>query len=278
MDDQTGDLRPVELLQQLGLKEYEAKSFVALSRVESGTAKDVSALSEVPRTRVYDAVRVLESKGLVEVQHSSPKEYRAVSVDEAIETLQYEYQARFDSLREELENLDTATLEGGEEITHEVWTLQGEAAISSRAIGRIDEAEDEIFFIVGDGWFLSEEVAAALERARERGVEVYVGTPDGQVAAEVAELRPAVAALGWGLDSMSVSELADDDTEIGRVLLVDRSTLLVSTYHGDPDGEDIEEVGVFGTGFHNGVVTIVRRILAAGFGNREGEGHRPDDE
>ena len=61
-----------EVLQRLGLKEHEARCFVGLSRVEAGTAKQLSEMTEVPRTRVYDAIRVLETQGLVEIQHSSP--------------------------------------------------------------------------------------------------------------------------------------------------------------------------------------------------------------
>ena len=57
----------VEVLQQLGLKEYEAQCFVGLSRLSTGTAKQLSEITDVPRTRVYDAVRVLEAKGLVVV-------------------------------------------------------------------------------------------------------------------------------------------------------------------------------------------------------------------
>ncbi|MFT4923715.1 MAG: sugar-specific transcriptional regulator TrmB, partial [Haloarculaceae archaeon] len=41
----------IELLQELGLKEYEAKCFVALCRLPQGTAKDISEISDVPRTR-----------------------------------------------------------------------------------------------------------------------------------------------------------------------------------------------------------------------------------
>ena len=84
----------VEVLQQLGLKEYEARCFVGLSRLNTGTAKQLSELTEVPRTRVYDAIRVLESQGLVEIQHSSPQQFRAVSLDEATETLRDQYEDR----------------------------------------------------------------------------------------------------------------------------------------------------------------------------------------
>ncbi|RLM77810.1 TrmB family transcriptional regulator, partial [Halobellus sp. Atlit-38R] len=51
MEDVSNQDQAIELLQQLGLKEYEAKSFVALARRQRGTAKDISETSEVPRTR-----------------------------------------------------------------------------------------------------------------------------------------------------------------------------------------------------------------------------------
>lgn len=41
-----------EVLQQLGLKEYEAQCFVGLSRLSTGTAKQLSETTDVPRTRV----------------------------------------------------------------------------------------------------------------------------------------------------------------------------------------------------------------------------------
>ena len=52
MSGDSNKARAVGLLQELGLKEYEAKSFVALTRRESGTAREISDTSEVPRTRV----------------------------------------------------------------------------------------------------------------------------------------------------------------------------------------------------------------------------------
>ena len=48
------------------MKEYEAQCFVGLSRLSSGTAKQLSEITDVPRTRVYDAIRLLEVQGLVD--------------------------------------------------------------------------------------------------------------------------------------------------------------------------------------------------------------------
>ena len=51
------------MLQELGLREYEARCFVGLSRLPTGTAREISEVTEVPRTRVYEATRVLAAEG-----------------------------------------------------------------------------------------------------------------------------------------------------------------------------------------------------------------------
>src|SRR6056297_4042684 len=104
MDTDANVEEAIEVLQQLGLKEYEARCFVGLTRLKTGTAKKLSELTEVPRTRIYDAIRVLEAQGLVEIQHSSPQRFRAVSLEEATETLRDQYEARVERLATALRN------------------------------------------------------------------------------------------------------------------------------------------------------------------------------
>jgi sugar-specific transcriptional regulator TrmB len=42
----------IHRLEQFGLSRYAARTFVALSTLGVGTARDVSRIAEVPRTRV----------------------------------------------------------------------------------------------------------------------------------------------------------------------------------------------------------------------------------
>ena len=94
MDGTESAEQAIELLQQLGLKEYEACCFVGLTRLDTGTAKRLSEITEVPRTRVYDAIRVLEAQVLVEIQHSNPQRFRAAPLGEATETPRAQYEDR----------------------------------------------------------------------------------------------------------------------------------------------------------------------------------------
>jgi sugar-specific transcriptional regulator TrmB len=269
MTDRSIQRRAVELLQKLGLKEYEAKSYVALSRLPQGTAKEISELSEVPRTRVYDAIGVLEAKGLVETQHSNPKRFRAVPDDEAVETLRSAYEDRTDALQRALGEVEPADLDAGTELTHEVWSLAGEAAVRGR-VGRIaDDATSEIVLIVVAEGVLTADLLERLRAAADRGVDVLVGASDESVVDRVDETLPAVETFRWELAWLSEPTAPDDGTELGRLLLVDRETMLVSTIAGDPSRR--RERAVFGRGFDNGLVTVARRLMARGLAANAGD-------
>jgi sugar-specific transcriptional regulator TrmB len=275
MDDISNESEAVGLLQELGLKEYEARSFVALSRRAHGTAKEISETSEVPRTRVYDAVRVLESRGLVDVQHSSPQRYRAVPVDEAVEILRSEYEQRAKSLRQALAGLAPVEDDSSTDVTHEVWALSDGGSIATRNSRLIDSADREVVLVVGRQETFTGELADRLADAQERGVNVIVGTATESMAAELREALPGVEVFLSGLDWLSRSALPDDDTAISRLLLVDRQAILVSTIDV-ADGPAADERAVFGRGFDNGLVAIVRRLMATGLLADHDPGARPE--
>jgi len=261
MDNLSPQETATELLQQLGLKEYEARCFVALSRLGTGTAKDISEISDVPRTRVYDAVRVLETKGLVEIQHTNPQQFRAVSVDEAAQTLRLEYESRTDELRSTLTNLAPASQSGESGVAHEVWSLSGSGALSARTDELVDAATEEVVLVVGAEQVFTDSIVDQLETAQREGVSVIVGTVSQRISEQVREQLPDAEVFVSGLEWLEgVPDDPSDGTKIGRLLLVDREALLISTIHTD----DEHERGVFGRGLQNGFVTVVRRLLATG--------------
>ena len=264
MDDIASHEEANELLQQLGLKEYEAKTFVALTRLPQGTAREISEISDVPRTRVYDAVRVLESKGLVEVQHSNPQQFRAVSIDEAADTLHEEYATRTDTLRDVLGSIDVAATDVEADVTHEVWALSGTTAIRNRTQQLIDEADQEVVLVVGDESVLTDELIERLVASENRGVGVVIGTTNEVIRDRVQREVPESEVFVSGLEWLSGSMRPDDDTEISRLVLVDESAILVSTFQETPSGGHTHEQAVFGRGFDNGLVTITRRLMATG--------------
>ncbi|MGB9985542.1 TrmB family transcriptional regulator [Salarchaeum japonicum] len=264
MDDDSNQQEAIELLQQLGLKEYEAKCFVALSRRQRGTAKDISETSDVPRTRVYDAIRVLETKGLVETQHSNPQQFRAVTIDEAINTLRSEYVERTESLRSALGGLEPADSAQTTDATHEVWALSGDQGITSRTQQLIEGATDELILVIGHESIFTDQLADQLRAAQERGVNVVVGAVTDDLRTTIRESLPDIEVFVSGLEWIERSPLPSDQTEISRLLLADREAILVSSFTEATGARREHEQGVFGRGFDNGLVAIVRRLMATG--------------
>ncbi len=247
----------VEVLQELGLKEYEAKSFVALSRLPKATAKEISESTDVPRTRVYDAIRVLEAKGLVEIQHSNPQLFRAVPVEEAVESLHEQYESRIETLQDALEGLEPADRED-EALTQQVWGLSGAETIANRTRKLVGEATDEVVIVVGTEDLLTDDLLDALADAT-RDVDVVVGAATESSRDRLREAVPAARVFVSNLDWLA--ENGDgQQTAIGRLLMVDRETILVSSI----EPVDASELAVFGQGSGNGLVVLARRLLESG--------------
>jgi sugar-specific transcriptional regulator TrmB len=245
------------LLQQLGLKEYEAKCFVALTRKETATAKEISEIAEVPRTRVYDAIRVLEAQGLVEIQHTNPRQYRAVPLKEAANTLRRQYESRVDELEKTLSDIEPADT-SSEKVTHEVWSLAGKEGITTRTLQILDDAEDEVVLVVSSPAVVTDELVERLNETADRGVPVFIGavTPavDDELTEKVPNAEVFISELDW------LHEDGTDEVAIGRMLLADRETILLSSIHEDGQMER----AIFGRGFENGLVVITRRLMATG--------------
>lgn len=256
--------KAVELLQELGLKEYEAKAFIALTQIPTGTAREVSDVSDVPRTRVYDAVESLEKKGLVEIQHANPKQFRAVSVDEAVGTLRAEYESRTASLRATLDDVQSIDMDTDGEIPQKVWSLAGESAISSRITQLTKNAETEVIMFIGEASGFSEPIAEALIDTCARGISTHIGAVNGELAADIEARIPEATVFEATQEWMRPPQGTDEEAIISRLLLVDQGNILVSTTSERTPSEDADETAIFGQGFDNGFVTVVRRLMSTG--------------
>lgn len=248
----------IEVLQQLGLKEYEARCFVGLSRLHTGTAKQLSELTEVPRTRVYDAIRVLEAQGLVEIQHSSPQQFRAVPLEEATETLRDQYEARVGRLHDALDTVEIVD-EDDETPVQQVWAMSGRDAIENRTNQLIEEASVEIVLVVGDESLLTEHLVASLNEV-SNGVDLLIGALTESLQDQIQTAVPDATTFISGLEWLHGGNTTENEPAIGRLLLTDRSTILVSSIMSASK----EEQAVFGEGFGNGLVVIARRLMAQG--------------
>jgi len=220
--DVTAENEAVAAFERLGLTSYEAKVFIALQRVGTGTAREVSEVTDVPRSQVYSVTDSLADRGLVSVQQSNPKRFRPVSVEAARSTLRDRFERESDRAFAYVEQVQT---EGEDREREEIWTIRGRDAVTDRVIELIGTAEERIVIGLPTPELATESVGEALAAAADSGIEVAVISEHDAVrerfdgAAAVCDPPAAVAGNGSN----------------GRLLFVDDDTLLLSVLEGDGD-------------------------------------------
>lgn len=242
------DADATEALTELGLSAYAARTFVGLQKLGVSTASDVADVTDVPRSQVYGAMDELEELGLVDVQKGSPKRYRPVGVKEAEELFYDRLKSTADDAFSYLEEVRGERAEG--DSREAIWTTEGSENITARVTTLAASAEGELLYATGEPDLVGD-VADALEAAVADGVHVTVASADKRV-------REAAAAAG--LDATAVMGVEGNDLSVGRVLLVDDDTVLLSVLPG-ADITDRGSESAFwsdGTGFATLLSGLVR--------------------
>ncbi|WP_248910939.1 TrmB family transcriptional regulator [Halocatena marina] len=238
--------------------------FTALTRLSYGSAKDLSEVTDVPRTRVYDAIEQLQRDGLVDVQQSTPQQFRAVSITEATALLRQRFDTRLNRLQTSLDALEPIEANTRTPPLN-VWTTTGSETITRRMIDFLDRAADEIILIVNGEPVITDRLLDRVRAASNRGVEIYVGTLSEGVHDRLRTMLPDVTLFESELDWLQPR--GAEDESIGRLLLVDRETLLVSSIgHHSP----VIETALWSEGVDNGLLVIARRLLATGLDPERG--------
>jgi sugar-specific transcriptional regulator TrmB len=246
----------IAALEDLGLSKYEAKVFAALQRLGTGTARDVHRATDVPRSQVYGAAESLQDRGLVEVQQSKPIQYRPVSLDAARSHLRGEFER---TQQRAFDYLETARQQRGDadEQREDIWTVHGRASIDGRVEQLLGEAERRIVFGVGrDASGLTDRLADLLRERADSGVEVVV---IGDAALrEIFDDSP-----------IAVAELPADhphgDDPVGRVVVVDGETVLLSVRDERDDPDLAEETAIWSS--KTGIAAVLIRLIDGGLGD-----------
>lgn len=218
MTTEQAETEAVDALTALGLSTYGARTFVGLQKLGAATASEVAGVTEVPRSQVYGATDELEELGLVDVQEGSPKRYRPVEVEEARALLYARLESAGDDAFEYLESVrgECADEEGAREA---IWTTAGRESVTSRITSLVGDAEERVLFATGERELIEGPVADALVTAAGRGVSVAVASADEGVRAVAADA---------GIEVLPVDEDAAPAISIGRALVTDDDTVLLS--------------------------------------------------
>lgn len=109
----------LDILNKLGLTEYESKTLDTLFRLKEAKAPVISQNAQVPKTRVYDVLdSLIEKKLIVEIQ-GRPKKYRLIEPKKTLKQVAENKRKEIEKLEEEIEQIAEEHLLGKEKEVEE---------------------------------------------------------------------------------------------------------------------------------------------------------------
>ena len=191
-------LDTVGRLVELGFSEYEAKAYVALLKENPATGYQVSKVSGVPRSMIYEVLAKLTARGAaMERRKEGKTEYAPVPPKEFLSQIHREHEELLTALKEDLEGVGAAS-----DLEY-VWNIEGLENVEARARQMIVDAQESIYMAVLPTTFPS--LKAALQGAVDREVRVVVYSsqavdlPGGRVVVASASEEHLRTAEGLGL-------------------------------------------------------------------------------
>lgn len=252
----------ITALEEAGLTEYEARCFVALTRISKGTAKEISDVADIPRSRVYDTIERLNEKGLVNTQASEPREFKSVSVDTACQRLQENYDSRINSAENALhqvEEPDSMDDEG-------MWAINQHEQVTDRIVTFVDDAEESIYYLVAADDVFDRRIRSHLQSATERGVRVVLELPTDERKRDLQEELPEATIL-VSTDLQPTKQVYTEWP--GQLLMVDQRSIVAAGIK-ETDLPDVhQETAVWTYGRDHGFAVWVRELLASRLSNRD---------
>ena len=175
-------------LKELGFTEYEAKAYLALLKESPVTGYAAAKNSGVPRSKIYEVLDSLVSRGDVIVSPGEPPLYRPLSAKELIQKKKRQSDEQLKKAEAELSELDRTQRD-----TENIWNITSREAIEERLLDCIARAQDHILLEIWAEDFVC--LRDALKEAAARGVRVII-VSYGEIQATFAEVYPHAHSSG----------------------------------------------------------------------------------
>ena len=152
----------LDLLKSFGFTAYESQAYLSLLNQHPINGSQLSLVSGVARSRIYDVLRGLAKRGLVfEVEKGK---YVPLPFEELKKQLRSQCEANLNSLEEQL------SVQFQNTAYEFIYTLQGCENIFARAVEVIVKARKELYLRMFPGSW--ERLRPAIEKALARGVSI----------------------------------------------------------------------------------------------------------
>lgn len=155
----------VEKLKEIGFNTYEAKVYIALLKKYPATGYEVAKLANIPQSRTYDTLKVLEEKNIVVSTNTKPQTYTPMKPKQ----LTARFQKKINST---INFLDKHLPEVKDNYNEPILTISGIQNIQDKIIEVIQNAKHEIYMEVWSQDFKVFE--KELLNAYNRNVEIRI--------------------------------------------------------------------------------------------------------
>lgn len=142
----------------------------------------------------------------------------------------------------------------------DLWTLEGRDNVTERGRALCESADDELFMMFTVEGTVETACVRRIRDSIDRGVDVYLGTQNGQLRDLVRENVPEVTIWEPQLDWLN---LPPSGETVGRLVLADREEIMIGTVgEAGPDGVP-RETAITGAGEDNPLVMLLREMLGS---------------
>lgn len=170
----------VENLVQLGLKEYEARVYVALVGLGEAHVRRIHETSGVPRPRVYDVLNALDQRGFIEIRQGSPLMYHAVPPEIVVSFLKRDLDT---AAAESVKSLEALSVDARQNFSP-IWYVHSDWTIQRNLEMLVDGVTRELVVLCFNAETLATFQGPMISIARDRDVKILFpqGTAGGIVS------------------------------------------------------------------------------------------------
>lgn len=187
-------------LKELGFSQYEASCYMALVSHHPVNGSQLSRISGIARSRIYDVIRNLISKGYVIEINAG--QYAPLPSDELIRRLKRKFENNVDKFRVQIEKSSQ------KEDFEYIWTITGYKNVMEKATEMIKNAGQEIYIRLFPE--ANQHLGKVLTDADNRGVRIrYIAMGEIEKKFDVQVMHPDHKHLQQTIGGQSIEIITD---------------------------------------------------------------------
>lgn len=185
---------------ELGFSQYEASCYIALTSHHPANGSQLSKISGIARSRIYDVLRSLVAKGYVIEVNSG--QYAPLPADELVRRLERDFSSNIDALKEQLAK------SAQKETVEYIWSITGYDQVIDKATEMIQNAEKEIYIRLFPQ--AHEHLVDLLKDADSRGVNIrYIAMGEIPKQFDIQVMHPDHEVLETKIGGRSIDIITD---------------------------------------------------------------------